>query len=53
MYDIIQSIIDHSWTNDYTSAQQIIYYICGALIIVLVSVIIDNIFRLFRHVWKY
>ena len=53
MYDIISSIIDHNWTNDYTSSQQIIYYICGAMIIIVVSVLIDNIFKLFRRIWKY
>lgn len=48
MYDIIESIIQHSWTTS-NSAQQYVYYICGALIIVLTAVFIDMVVRiLFR-----
>lgn len=36
MYDAIESIIAHSWVNNYTSDQQYIYYICGAVIILFV-----------------
>lgn len=48
MYDIISGVIDHSWVTNYTSDQQYIYYICGALICVLVPVFIDKIFDIFR-----
>lgn len=53
MYDIIQNIIGHIWdTGSYSSSeQQIIYYICGALIIVFASLVLDLIYRLFRHFW--
>lgn len=52
MYDIIYSMIDHSWQSNYTSDQQYIYYICGALIIVLTVVFIDLIYRVIGHFWK-
>lgn len=51
MYDIISSIIDHAWTTG-DSSQQYIFYICGALIIVLSAVFIDLIYRIFRHFWR-
>lgn len=50
MYDIIDSIISHSWSTG-SSDQQYIYYICGALIILFSCVIIDMIYRIFSHVW--
>lgn len=46
MYDIIASIIDHSWSTG-TSEQQYIYYTCCALIIVLTAVLIDMVVRIF------
>lgn len=51
MYDIISSIISHSYTSG-DSAQQYIYYICGALIVVLTAVFVDLIYRIFRHFWR-
>ena len=51
MYDIISTIIDHAWING-DGTQQYIFYICGALIIVLSSVFIDLIYRIFRHFWR-
>lgn len=51
MYEIIRQIINHTWvTND--SMQQYIVYICGALIIVLTTVFIDLVYRVFRHFWR-
>ena len=54
MYDVIKSIIQHSWdSNNYSSSeQQIVYYICGASIIVLLVVFVDLMYRLFRHFWR-
>lgn len=46
MYDIIRQIIDHAWTTS-DSSQQYIYYICGALIIVLTAVFLDMVVRIF------
>lgn len=46
MYDIIQTIIDHTWQTN-TSDQQYIYYIAGALIIIFSSDLLDWIHRLF------
>lgn len=51
MYDIISGIIDHNWVTS-SSEQQYIYYICGALIIILTCVFIDMVYRVFRHLWK-
>lgn len=52
MYDIISGVIDHSWTTN-SSEQQIVYYICGALIVVMVTVVVDLIYRGFRHLWTH
>lgn len=46
MYDVISGIINHAWETQ-NSAQQYIYYICGALIIVLTAVFIDMVVRIF------
>lgn len=43
MYDIISGIIAHTWQSNYTSDQQYIYYICGAVIIVFAVAFIDAI----------
>lgn len=51
MYDIISQIINHSWSTG-DSAQQYVYYICGALIIVLTAVFIDMVYRVFSHFWR-
>ena len=51
MYDLISDIIDHSWVTG-SSDQQYIYYICGALIVLFVCVIIDLVYRVFSHFWK-
>lgn len=46
MYEIIESIIDHTWsTND--SMQSYVTYTCCALIIVLTAVFIDMVVRIF------
>lgn len=54
MYDLIKSIILHNWdTQNYnTTEQQILYYICGTLIIILVVVFIDLVYRTFSHFWR-
>lgn len=52
MYDIIEEIMGHVWQSNYGGDQQYIYYIAGALIIVLTAVIIDLIYRVFRHFWR-
>ena len=45
MYDIITGIIDHLWDAEGASAneQQIVYYICGALIICIFLWILDAV----------
>lgn len=51
MYALINNLINHNWaTGD--SAQQYIYYICGAVIIILTVVFIDLVYRLFRSVLR-
>lgn len=52
MFDIIRQIISHSWDTQYGGDQNQIYYICGALIIVLTIVFIDLIYRVFSHFWR-
>lgn len=51
MYDIISSIINHSWSTG-SNEQQYIYYICGALIVIFTCVIIDLVYRVFSHFWR-
>lgn len=51
MYDLIYNLIGHAYeTGD--SAQQYIYYISGALIIVLTAVFLDFLYRVFSHFWS-
>lgn len=51
MYDLIYDLVDHAYvTGD--SAQQYIFYICGALIIVLTAVTLDMVYRVFSHFWN-
>lgn len=51
MYDIVNSIINHNWVTG-SSDQQYIYYICGAIIVILVVVFIDLVYRVFSHFWR-
>lgn len=51
MYDIIANLINHSWSTG-SSEQQYIYYICGALIVIIFAVLIDIIYRVFSHFWR-
>lgn len=46
MYNIINNIISHAWTTS-DSAQQYIYFICGAVIILLVISFLDILRSLF------
>lgn len=52
MYDIVENIIAHAWQSNYSSDQQYIYYICGALIVIFSGVFIDLIYRIFSHFWS-
>ena len=52
MYDIISNIINHNWITQNAGDQQYIYYICGAVIIILLVTTIDLVYRVFRHFWK-
>lgn len=52
MYDIIESIIGHNWVNNYTSDQQYLYYIAGAVLILVFVVLVDLVYRVFRHFWR-
>lgn len=52
MYAIIESIINHSWLTNNAGAQQYIYYIAGALIIILTVTFIDLVYRVFRSFWR-
>lgn len=50
MYDIISQIVDHNWITGSNDQQQI-YYICGAIIVVLTAVFVDMVYRVFSHYW--
>lgn len=53
MYDLIESIINHTWITQNSGAQQYIYYICGALILILTIVFIDFIRDILRSfIWR-
>lgn len=52
MYDIVSNIIDHTWISTNAGEQQYIYYICGVLICLITAVIIDLVYRVFRHFWR-
>lgn len=49
MYSIIEQIISHAWQSNYSSDQQYIYYIAGALIIVLTVAFVDLVKTTFRQ----
>lgn len=51
MYDIISSIIDHSWTTN-SSEQQYIYYVCCALIVIFSVVFIDFVKDIFSGFFR-
>ncbi len=51
MYDIISNLINHNWSTG-SNEQQYIYYICGALIVIIFSVMIDMVYRVFSHFWR-
>lgn len=54
MFNVITGIIQHIWDTDAwnNTEQQVIYYICGALIIILTVTFIDLIYRIFSHFWN-
>lgn len=51
MYDLISGIINHNWTSG-SSEQQYVYYICGALICLLVVVFVDFIKDIFSGFFR-
>lgn len=52
MYDLISALIGHTWQTNYSGEQQYIYYIAGAVIVILLVVFIDLVYRLFRSILK-
>lgn len=52
MYSIIQRIIDHVWVTTSQGDQQYIYFICGALIIIITVAFIDAIRQVFASFWR-
>lgn len=50
MYDVIVDVIGHSWSSSY-SEEQIVYYICGALLCMVSCAVIDLVYRIFAHFW--
>lgn len=49
MYDLISGLIDHNWISTNAGEQQYVYYTCAVLIIMLTTVVIDGVFRVFSH----
>lgn len=49
MYEIISQIISHSWQTNYSGDQQYIYYIAGALIVVLTVAFVDLVKTTFQQ----
>lgn len=52
MYDLIAELISHEWVSNYSGDQQYIYYICGALIVIIFAVLVDLVYRIFAHFWR-
>lgn len=52
MYEIIRQIIDHEYVTNYGGDQQYIYYIVGAMIILLTVSFIDMIRGVFRGFFR-
>lgn len=50
MYNVIQNIINHTWQTQGANEQQYIYYICGAMIVILAAFFLDTFVRFFRGV---
>lgn len=51
MYQIIEQIINHTWTTG-SSEQQYIYYICGAVICLFSVVVIDIVRDIFSAICR-
>ena len=49
MYDLISGLIDHNWVSTNAGEQQYIYYAACVLIIMLTTVFLDGVFRVFTH----
>lgn len=52
IYEIVRRMIDHTWVTTNQGDQQYIYFICGALIILITITLIDLIYRTFAHFWR-
>lgn len=51
MYDLISGLIDHIYSTG-DSAQQYVFYICGALILMLTASVLDVVYRVFCHFFR-
>ena len=52
MYDLIKQIISHTWDTQLNAEQQYIYYISGALILILTVWLLDSITRLIINIGR-
>lgn len=50
MYSIIENIIGHSWSSNYSSDQQYIYYCCITLIIITFCILVDLVYRMVHSI---
>lgn len=55
MYDVIKSIINHTWVTGSISPgdQTTLYYICGAMVLLLTIVSVDVIRSIFSGIRKH
>lgn len=52
MYNVISNIINHTWITQNAGDQQYVYYIAGAVIVVLTVTFVDLVYRVFRNFWR-
>lgn len=50
MYDLISGLINHTYSSNYSGEQQYIYYICGAVICIVLVVLVDLIYRFIHKI---
>jgi hypothetical protein len=49
MYNLIKQIIDHTMSSNYSYEEQYIYFICGALVVLICLMFFDSLRTLFRR----
>ena len=52
MYDLIDQIINHNWVTQGANEQQYLYFVCGAMILILTVSFIDVIRDIFSGFFR-